>query len=247
MMPAPNEAANTKEVLRSAVENAVRKAAGMPAATGSAEPHPSEGQLVIVRPAVVDTIGHVIGNLFQRMYHLINEAREAGTAAAVPLETCTRQLEEFLQLAFDYFAPVSLALQDIPAAEIAQGLARQISDRIGCAVKVDGKLPAGGSVLVDPGRLARTFALLAAQMESPAGRAAPVTVSVTTNATGRSLFLRWRVAPGGEGGRSSQAEIRWAVAEKLLEVQGGALQRSAADTGESQWEIMLPLQCSPNR
>ena len=39
------------------------------------------------------------------------------------------------------------------------------------------------------------------------------------------------------------AEMRWAVAEKFLEIHGGTLQRNAMPAGEGLWDIVLPLQC----
>ena len=39
-------------------------------------------QLVAVRSAVVDTIGHVLGNLFQRIYHLTDQVQTADADTA---------------------------------------------------------------------------------------------------------------------------------------------------------------------
>ena len=123
-----------------------------------------DAQMVVVRPQVVETVGHVLGNVFQRMYHLIEVCGDTDTATAAALHSTTRTLEDFLQQVIDYFSPVSLVLQHVPAAEVAQGLARQLSDAVGGAVKLDAKLPAESCLLVDPGRLARSFSLLASRL-----------------------------------------------------------------------------------
>ncbi len=197
---------------------------------------------MVVRPHVVETVGHVLGNMFQRMYHLIEVAGAADAASATALQTGTRKLEDFLQLVIDYFSPVSLVLQQLPAPEVAQGLARQVSDSIGCSVRVDAKLPAESRLLADPGRLARSFSLLASRLRAAAGGEQAVTVRVVGETSGRSVRLTVRLPASVVAAESSESEVRWAVAEKLLETHGGTLRQRAMPTGEVQWEIALPLQ-----
>jgi hypothetical protein len=201
-----------------------------------------DAQIVVVRPGVVDTVGHVLGNMFQRMYHLIEVAGAADATTAAALEGSTRGLEDFLQLVIDYFSPVSLVLQHLSAAEVAQGLARQMSDCVGCSVKVDAKVPADSRLLVDPGRLARSFALLASRLPEGTNSDQDVTVRVVGEATGH--FVRFAVMLPARfvSPESSEAEVRWAVAEKLLETHGGTLRQQTMPSGEILWEIALPLQ-----
>jgi hypothetical protein len=42
--------------------------------------------------------------------------------------------------------------------------------------------------------------------------------------------------------RSSESDMQWSVAEKLLEINGGSLQQQLRASGEVSWEIALPLQ-----
>jgi len=201
-----------------------------------------DAQMVVVRPQVVETVGHVLGNVFQRMYHLIEVCGDTDTATAAALHSTTRTLEDFLQQVIDYFSPVSLVLQHIPAAEVAQGLARQLSDAVGGAVNVDAKLPADSCLLVDPGRLARSFSLLASRLHGNAGRAQGIAVRVIGETAGRSIRLTVMLPATVVVPQSSAGEVRWAVAEKLLETHGGTLRQDAVRSGEVLWEIVLPLQ-----
>jgi hypothetical protein len=212
-------------------------------ATSERDDQPSgDAQIVVVRPEVVEDVGHVLGNLFQRLYHLIDVAAAADASAAKALEQSTRKLEDFLQLVIDYFSPVSLALQYVPAPEVAQGLARQMSGVVGCGVKIDAKLPSESRVLVDPGRLARSFVLLAARLrEEPAGDQG-IEVRVVGNASGRSMTLTALLPSRVVSPPSTESDIQWAVAEKLLETHGGTLREQTTASGEIQWEIVLPLQ-----
>jgi len=201
-----------------------------------------DGQIVVVRSHVVETVGHVLGNMFQRMYHLIDISGESNATTAGELRSNVRTLEDFLQQVLDYFSPVSLVLQYISAAEVAQGLARQLSDTIGCTVKVDAKFPAEGQLLADPGRLARAFSLLTSRLRHAAGDDQGVPVRVVGENHGRVVHLtvvlpRTLLIP-----ESSESEVRWAVAEKLLETHGGTLRPHGTSSGEVLWEIALPLQ-----
>ena len=225
------------------MEEAARGVAA-PAAQPPEEGGAIEGdaQIILVRPRIVETVGHVLGNLFQRMYHLISQARDGDPGAAAELESSTRLLEDFLQLALDYFSPIALALQYVPGTEVAQSLARQFSEAVGCPIKLDVKLLADGQLLVDPGRLARTFGLLASRLQVQTDGRACIEVKAMARDPGRSMTLSVVIPRSMLVAPSSQLEMRWAVAEKFVELHGGALQQTSKPSGETLWEIVLPLQ-----
>jgi len=201
-----------------------------------------EGQIVVVRPQVVENVGHVLGNLFQRLYHLIGQTQEINTTIAAQLEDSTRQLDDFLQLALDYFSPLTLALQDIGATDVAQSLARQLSDAAGCSVRIDVRLLAEGRLLADPWRLARAFGLLGAQVGTDPSSADAIELKAVARPPGRTLALRVTIPRRLVRPSSSQLEMHWTVAQKFLELHGGALERKSLPSGEVLWEIALPLQ-----
>jgi hypothetical protein len=201
-----------------------------------------DGQIVVVRPRVLETVGHVLGNMFQRIYHLIERAREADGATATQLEGSARRLEDFLQLVIDYVSPLSLSLQRVSGNEIAQSLAGQLSDATGCPVSVEAKLAGDDELLVDPGRLARCFRLLASQLQHDASFGSPITLRAVARPGGRFLVLSLAVPGLCAAPRTSESEMRWSVAEKLLEINGGSLQQKSAASGEVLWEISLPFQ-----
>ena len=224
------------------MEGIVQGARGA-AGSGSAvtAPASNEDRIVVVRPAVVEHVGHVFGNLFQRIYHLTNEARERDADTAALLNDSIRQLEDFLQLVMDYFSPLPLALQHVPAIEVAQSLAREISDAVGRPVRIDGR-HASGRLLVDPGSLVRAFALLAGQLQRGRGDHKPLVLHTAERSGARSMALSVCVPPELLSTRSARTEMQWSVAEKVLESHGGALTHGAAASGEVSWEIVLPLQ-----
>jgi hypothetical protein len=200
-----------------------------------------EDRIVLVRPAVVERVEHVFGNLFQRIYHLADKARQHDVASVELLSVSVRELEDFLQLVMDYFSPLPLTLQFVPALEVVQSLAREISDAAGCPVKIDGR-HATGRLLVDPGRLVRAFALLAKQLGRSDNGSFSLEIHTAVRASNHSIVLSM-AAPSHLISRGSPStEMQWAVAEKVFESHGGALTQCSAASGEVTWEIVLPLQ-----
>lgn len=212
---------------------------------GRGQAHPAAefaGQIVVVRQQVVDNVGHVLGNLFQRIYHLIDLCSVTDAAAAAELERGARQLDDFLQLVLDYFSPIEPALQAVSAVEIAQSFARHLSDTTNCSVKIDAKLPNESRVLVDPGRLRRSFTLLASRLQVPADHREPTEAKVVGHTRGRTMTLTATMPRSFVLNPSTEAEIRWAVAERFLEIHGGSVHEELVPSGEVLWEIALPLQ-----
>ncbi len=199
------------------------------------------GQLVFVRTAVVDNVGHVLGNIFQRMYHLANRTRESDAVVAAELESSTARLEEFLKLLLDYVSPSRLRLQLVSASEVVQSLARQIADASGVEPSLRAAPDNGRKLLVDPGVLARSFALLASPLRSASRDRTPALIAGPGDSDG-VLVLVVHTAESKPQGRSSEAEMQWAVAERLIEIQGGSLQEKSGSAGEVTWEVTLPLQ-----
>lgn len=200
-----------------------------------------DGQIVVVRPRVVDTVGHVLGNMFQRIYHLVDRTREGDVAVGADLDGSIRRLESFLQLLMDYVSPLTLSVQEVTLADVAESLAQQLGAAAGHAVRVGSAGLAQGRLLADAGRVTRAFSLLCSQVR-PAPAPAAIHLTATAASATRSFTLVVSIPRGCLFERSSESEIRWAVAEKLLEMHGGMLQQSSTVSGETLWEIMLPLQ-----
>ena len=201
-----------------------------------------DGQIVVVRSQVVENVGHVLGNMFQRIYHLVDGIRADNAATATDLDHNIRRLEAFLQLLMDYVSPVSLSLQGVSLGDVAQSLAQMVGDAVGRPVTIEGG-PAEGRLLADAGRLARAFGLLRLQLRPEPECTQGIQLKVATQPGAQLLTLVLVIPRGCVLERSSESEVQWAVAEKLVEIHGGALQQSATASGGVVWEIMLPLQC----
>lgn len=197
--------------------------------------------MVVLRPDVLDTVGHVLGNLFQRLYHLVDRAGESDALTAEELRGNAARLEAVLQLFLDYVSPVAPSLQPVEFADIAQSLAQRLIDACGGRLRVQVSAASNGSVLVDPGRLGRAFDLLASWLQARPGMESAAPVAVTLTPTGRNLELLVSLSSSYLTSRSSEAELRWALAQKLIDLHGGTLTEPRQAAGETQWQITLPL------
>jgi hypothetical protein len=201
-----------------------------------------DGQIVVVRPRVLENVGHVLGNMFQRIYHLVERRRDVDAVMAADLDSSIRRLEAFLQLLMDYVSPLPLSLENVSLADVAQSLARHLGDASGWPVTIQGSVPADAQLLGDPGRLIQAFGLLGLQLCPATGGNETIQIRATTKTGPRSLALVVMLPRACVLERSSEGEIQWSVAEKLLDIHGGVLQQSSTISGGVLWEIMLPLQ-----
>jgi hypothetical protein len=196
---------------------------------------------VVVRPQVLETAGHVLGNLFQRIYHSIEQVRASASGLSDDLTVTSQQLEECLQLLLDYVAPLPPALQKVPARDIVRSLARHLEDTLDQPVKITGHLDPETEVMIDVARISRAFDLLAGRAEG----AVPNSIAgaaVEGKAGSGTLSLLVSLQHHRPRTYNSLGELRWAVAEKLFEIHGGSVREEPGDAGDMQWNILLPLQ-----
>lgn len=183
--------------------------------------------LVSVHPDVLRDAEHTLGNLFQRIYHATRLSREGLGAHAERLTAAVEDLEKVVELVFDYVSPVDLELRSIPAARIAESLVSQITSRTKGTVLL-GQCPSV-PVLADSRHLRRCFQLLGRACERDWTAADRVSVDVGYEAAAEQveLLISSRRAATNE---SRHDGLLWAVAARLIELHGGALDHTPSDT-----------------
>ena len=216
--------------------------AAVPEVPKIAPPPAAAGQFVVIAPDVVDSIGHVLGNLFQRLYHLVDLSRTDGAAAGDDLAVATRHLEGFLRTALDYLCPTTLTYQNMSVEDVVGGWAHQIGARTGGRVETEVGTRLPGVLRIDPAALRRSFALLAARLSPAAVAGAPVRLRAAAGPGNCAVAVRTLLPAGAVGGASSEREVEWALAEKLIELHGGTLRELCSEQGGTTWEIVLPTQ-----
>jgi hypothetical protein len=211
--------------------------------SGSGEPgtvsagDQGDGELVVVRQAVLATVDHAFGNIFQRLYHLLRTLR-SGTNHVVPaLEESVREVQSLLELFVDYVAPTPLEMRPLRTTDVASSFRRHADDELGTErIQLVVKDDPTAMVAVDPSRLGRVFHLLA-QLLAERASADGLSGVCAPSATGTHFEIR---IDGLTPVNSPEAELRWALAEKLVDLQGGELRWLAAGQGAG-WTLRLPL------
>jgi len=194
--------------------------------------------LVALNPVVLSEAEHALGNLFQRIHHVTRMAREALGPYAERLNGAVQDLEDLLELVFDYVSPVELDLRPMDSARVLESLAAQMRGYGAVEVAPEGCPRA--TLLADGRALSRSFQLIGRALWRELGRAAHISVAAGS-ADGRDqahFHLASRstrpVAPAADG------DLAWAVAGRLIELHGGELRSSCSDDGV-ECTVTLPL------
>jgi hypothetical protein len=211
--------------------------------TPSAEP-PRTEQLVAVRPDVLGDAEHALGNLFQRVYHVTRLTREGLGAHADRLTEALENIEQLLELVFDYVSPVEIELRPIGAAKALESLVAQLRHHRGAAALSTGECPAL-RVLVDPRALGRSFQLLARALGRDWERAEEMALEVTHDEEGERIQFSVLASVGEGALTTADANLAFAVAGRLIDLQGGDLQ-AAMSEGKFVCSITLPISTENN-
>jgi hypothetical protein len=213
-----------------------------------------EGHGVANQERVLAEMSHELGNFFHKLYYWSEHLRSSGTGGhadgtgAEMLERTIRNLQDFLKIALEYFAPVQLNPIRMTAADVLSGFIRQLSARFSeTPLQIIGRDGLGqADVLIDPGRISQAFELVVRQIAQQLGEASRLTLGLgSVTSDGRS-GVEVRIAveqPAGESPlfRTAQADVEWALAEKLFELHGGGLYRHADGADERGWVIFLAV------
>jgi hypothetical protein len=179
-------------------------------------------QLVAVRPNVLSDVEHAVGNLLQRMHHCARAATGGLGVQGERLQGALDDLERLLELLFDYVTPVELEVKPIEASRLAESLAAQLRGQ-GVAEVGSGAVPAI-LVLADPRVVSRSFLLLAQACVRDGEQVPPLTIDIIHDPAGERVQFVVQAAADIPVMATAHASLAAAVAERLIELQGGELQ-----------------------
>lgn len=223
----------------------------MPQLSSNGDARPSDGttstsgdptqteQLVAVRPDVLGDAEHALGNLFQRVYHVTRLTREGLGAHADRLTEALENIEQLLELVFDYVSPVEIDLRPVGAPKVLESLVAQLRNHRGAAELPTGDCPAL-RVLVDPRVVSRSFQLVARALGRDWERAGDLALEVAHDEEGERIQFTVRAGVGEGGLAAADANLAFAVAGRLIDLQGGELQVSTSE-GALVCSIALPV------
>ena len=202
----------------------------------------TDGELVVVHPAVLATTDHAFGNLFQRVYHLIRTARVGGDATIVSLEESVHELQLLLELFVDYVAPTAVASRPLRGLDLIVSCRGHLEDEIGPGrvSLVADELAGNVLVTIDPAHMARVFQLLSRCLKRAVDGGGALAGSAGISPDGSAVQLAFTTLP--DRGVAAD-ELRWALAQKLIDLQGGELRESVGPVGR-EWTLRLPISSS---
>lgn len=193
--------------------------------------------LVGVRQEVVAEAEHAFGNLFHRLHYLAQKLHGQGVEGAASLEGGISELEDLLRLVLDYTSPLAVEVQEVGSATVLGGMASGLACRV---LPPDGEAESR-PVLVDPRHLSEAFRLMREGLGAGESAAAGATAAARIEVEEPSLWLRVDgFEPGRNGIARGRGLVAWALAQKLIEAQGGTLVGEAEDGGV-RWSVRLPL------
>lgn len=180
-------------------------------------------------PEVLNEAEHALGNLFQRIHHIARVAREGMGPNAERMVGALSDLQEILDLLFDYVMPVSLERRPVGCDRVAESLVSNLSSYTTQEVNV-GSTPAA-SIDIDTRVLSRSLQVLAKARTRELAGAQSVNVAVAQDDARTTVDMTVTVYGAGPMVLSGDVDLAWEVAARLIELQGGELRQSA--TGSS--------------
>ena len=215
---------------------------------------PESGVPVLVQEKILAEISHELGNFFHKLYYWSDYLKErptrrnADSTAAQMLERTIKNLEEFLNVSLDYFRPTQLSFMHMTVAEVVEGLVCQARSQLNgtpITVAQEGEWK-GQGVMVDPSHLSRAFAFALRHVTKQVGADSDVAIRIAQSARrdAADLEIALELHQPNEASplfRASEADMEWAVAQKIVALHGGDLLADAQGTNEKTLRIFLPL------
>ena len=188
-----------------------------------------------MRQEVVAEAEHAFGNLFHRLHYFAQKLQGQGVEGAAAVEGALSELEDLIRLVLDYTSPLKIQARELdPAAVLGSlgsafaGAEMSLPDAVGTA-----------TVWADAGQLSEAFRLMRQGLGDGDGGSPELSVGVDDGEG-----VRWLRIDGFHGGRSAISRGRglvvWALAQKLIEAQGGLLS-AEGEEGGVRWSVRLPL------
>lgn len=211
------------------------------------------GQLMRIDEAVVHDLSHELGNYFHKLYYwtdcIRTGADDLGPDASPTqaLDETMHRLQEFLNLALEYFQPaqlnaVRMKVRDVAGAleSMLRGENPEATIESSCAADV-----AEDGLMVDTQRLSTGFRIVARLLGGGGGAGTTLTARIEPATSGRERVASIALSTSGgcpeAAARRAQRVVEWAVAARMIELHGGHLATDEERPGAARCVLTLPL------
>ena len=185
-------------------------------------------QLVAICPDVLNEAEHALGNLFQRIHHIARVAREGLGANAERMTGALSDLQELLDLVFDYVTPLTLEARSVGCDRLAESVAANVRPFVVQGLTM-GMAPEA-KVDVDTRVLSRSLQVLGKARARELAAAQAVVVTAAHDVAGNTVDVAVALQGSKPAEPSTDVDLAWEVATRLIELQGGELRQSASGT-----------------
>lgn len=179
-------------------------------------------------PEVLNEAEHALGNLFQRIHHITRVAREGLGANAERMTGALSDLQDLLDLVFDYVTPVTLDRRSIGCDRLAESVAANVRPFIAQGITM-GSAP-DAKIDIDTRVLSRSLQVLAKARARELAAAQAASVTAAHDATGSTVDVAVALEGGKPAGPTTDVDLAWEVATRLIELQGGELRQTSNGT-----------------
>lgn len=177
-------------------------------------------------PEVLNQAEHTLGNLFQRIHHIARVAREGLGPNAERMTGALSDLQEVLDLVFDYVTPIKLERRPVGCDRVAESLAANVRALIPQVLVAE--TAAAATMDVDVRVLSRCFQILTKARARELGAAQSATVTTSPHPDGDTVDVAVIVQSGEPIVLGTDLDLAWEVAARLIEQQGGELNQAAS-------------------
>jgi hypothetical protein len=183
---------------------------------------------VAICPEVLNEAEHALGNLFQRLHHITRVAREGLGANAERMTGALSDLQELLDLVFDYVTPLTLDARPIGCDRLAESVAANVRPFV--VQQITTASAPQANVDIDTRVLGRSLQVLAKARARELAAAQAVSVTAAHDPAGTTVEVAVALQGGHAAEPANDVDLAWEVASRLIELQGGELRQSANGT-----------------
>jgi hypothetical protein len=201
--------------------------------------------------AVVHDLSHELGNYFHKLYYWTDYIRSGAndlgpdSSPAQALDETMHRLQAFLNLALEYFQPVTLNSVRLPVSDVArafESLLRGENPEATIETSCAGEI-ADATLLVDTQRLSTGLRIIARLLGGGTDTTLRACFGTARAGAGEALEVVLSASGGAPdaAARRAQRVVEWAVAARMLEIHGGRLVTEEELPGSASCVLTLPL------
>lgn len=211
---------------------------------------PGRGEPLRIEEAVVRDLSHELGNYFHKLYYWTDCIKSgvtdpaAGASPSEMLEDLVHRMQDFLNVALEYFQPARLSRVAMSGDDLARAVETLLRGAGGdAAVEVVCEDDAAAArLLVDPTRLSTGLRLAARLLAGPGCSTLQARLRAAKADGGNVLEIALSAErPVGPETRPSHRIVEWAVAGRMIELHGGELSINEERQGSTGCLLTLPL------